>query len=144
MDAAFYSKTPNYTLSHPRRRYTCACLVFYAGQIGSVTDVSGQPTGHTFKGHAAQECRPETSITNYQSTLCKIPEVRRSNLHHGKNLKSPKRDSSWKSIMGRAFYTSDGNEECSQNFGQKSFWKETNSRCGYKVKWVLRDAFWTQ
>jgi len=47
MDAACYSKTPNY-----------ARLGFYAGQIGSVTDVSGQPTGHTFEGQAAQECRP--------------------------------------------------------------------------------------
>jgi hypothetical protein len=144
MDTACYSKIPNYTLSHSRRQYTCAHLRFYAGQIGSVTNVSRQPMGHTFQGQAAQECRPETSITNYQSTLCKIPEVRRSHLHQGGNLKSLKGDSSLKIIMGRAFYTSDGNNECSQNFGQKSFWKETNSRCGYKVKLVLMDGFWTQ
>ena len=141
MDAVCYSKTPNYTQSHPRRRYTCAPLEVYAGQIGSVTDVSGQPTGHTFKGQAAQECRPETSITNYQSKLCKIPEVRRSHLHQGGNLKSSKGDSSLKSIIGTAFYTNDGNDIWSQNYGQKSFWKETNSRCGYKIKWVLGVGF---
>ena len=102
MDAACYSKTPNYTQSHPSRRFTYARLGFYAGQIGSVTDVSGQPTGHTFKGQAAQERRPETSITNYQSTLCKILEFRLSHLHQGGTLKSPKGDSSLKSIMGTA------------------------------------------
>ena len=33
---------------------------------------------------------PETSVTNYQSTMSKIPEERRSNLHGGGSLKSRK------------------------------------------------------
>jgi hypothetical protein len=31
---------------------------------------------------------PETSVTNYQSLLCKIPEDGGSHLHHSKSLKS--------------------------------------------------------
>ena len=82
------------TLYHIQEDDTPAFVWNFTQARLAVTNVSGQPTGHTFRGHAAQECRPETSITNYQSTLCKIPEVRRSHLHQGENLKSPKRASS--------------------------------------------------
>jgi hypothetical protein len=97
-------------------------------------------------GHAVQECSSETSVTNYQSTPCKIPEERRSHLHRGGNLKSRRRRY-FKNMMGRVFYTGDGNDKCSQNFGQKTLWKETQSRCGAQdthcydtelcCKWVL-------
>jgi len=39
-----------------------------------VTGVSGQPIGLTFKG-------PETSVTEYQSTLRNIPEERKCNAY---------------------------------------------------------------
>jgi hypothetical protein len=60
-----------------------------------VNDVSGKPIGTIFKGQVAQVLNclilvggTETSLTNYQSTLRKIPEERRSHLHCGGGLKS--------------------------------------------------------
>jgi hypothetical protein len=44
------------------------------------TDVSGQIIGPIFKGQAVQQ--------NYHSTLCNIPEERRSHVHRGGSLKS--------------------------------------------------------
>ena len=61
------------------------------------TDVSGQPIGPIFKGQAIRTAWllnmgptgcPETSVTNYQSTLSNIPEERRSHLHSHASLKS--------------------------------------------------------
>ena len=59
-----------------------------------VTDVSGQSVGSILKGQAVQEdCLrmgtigyPETSITNYQSTLFNMPEDRRSHFHRSGSL----------------------------------------------------------
>jgi len=62
----------------------------YAVQIGSyrcfgTTCQSHVPSSRVKKGLM---CHLETSITNYPSTLCNIPEERRSHLHHSRSLKS--------------------------------------------------------
>jgi hypothetical protein len=55
------------------------------------TDVSGQPICPIFKGQEVQPIGcPETSVQNYNSTLCNIPEDRISHLHRGGSLKSRK------------------------------------------------------
>ena len=42
----------------------------YVAEVGRLlTDASGQPTGPNFEIEAVQE----TSVTNYQSTLCDVP-----------------------------------------------------------------------
>lgn len=58
-----------------------------------VTNVLGQPIGPIFKSQVVQaedgtRGYPETSARNYQSTLHKIAEERRSPLHHRRSLKS--------------------------------------------------------
>jgi hypothetical protein len=63
------------------------------------TDVSGESTGPSFKGHAVRvfldcltiEDRPEIlsrNVGTYQSTLPNIQKERRSHLHGGRSLKS--------------------------------------------------------
>jgi hypothetical protein len=65
-----------------------------AGIVSSIaTGLTGQSISHIFMCPAwPLKMRPmqcsETSITNYQSTLRKIPEERRSHLHCGGNMKS--------------------------------------------------------
>lgn len=39
-----------------------------------LTNVSGQPIGPIFESQPVQEGCPETSTTNYQYTLCNVPE----------------------------------------------------------------------
>jgi len=49
------------------------------------TDVSGQPIGSSWTAlplKMGPMISPETSVTNYQSTLCKVPEERRSRALH--------------------------------------------------------------
>ena len=59
-----------------------------------VTDVSGQPIGPILNGQAVliledgTDRFPETSATNYHSTLPKIPEDQIPHLHRGGSLKS--------------------------------------------------------
>jgi hypothetical protein len=63
------------------------------------TDVSGQPTPPIFKGISAQKTGlftledgptgcPETSVTNYQCTLCTNPGEKIFHPHRGEGLKS--------------------------------------------------------
>jgi hypothetical protein len=52
------------------------------------TDVSGQPVGPIFKGQVV--IRPETSVTNSQSTLRNISDERRCYSHRGEGLKACK------------------------------------------------------
>jgi len=49
------------------------------------TNVSGQPIGSSWTAlplKMGPMISPETSVTNYQSTLCKVPEDRRSRALH--------------------------------------------------------------
>jgi hypothetical protein len=52
-----------------------------------LADVSEQPIGPIFNGQTVLKMGqigcPETSVTNYQSTLRNIPEERRTHLHRG-------------------------------------------------------------
>jgi hypothetical protein len=73
----------------------------YVAKIGSKLQYATvQPIGITFKVQARQTpwtawplkmglvCCTETSVTNNQFTLCKIPEERQSHLHREGSLKS--------------------------------------------------------
>jgi hypothetical protein len=70
---------------------------FTQRRLSLVTDVSGQPIGSIFKGQAvfldcltledAQD-RLSRNVSNYQSTLRKIPKERKSHFHHGGSLTS--------------------------------------------------------
>ena len=44
---------------------------FYAVEVGTFIDVSGQPVGPIFKGKGAQGDCSETPVHNYQHTLRK-------------------------------------------------------------------------
>jgi hypothetical protein len=59
-----------------------------------ITDISEQPIGPIFKGQASQSCltpedlnnRLSRNVGDYQPTLLKIPQRRRSHLHQGGSL----------------------------------------------------------
>ena len=68
-----------------KKENICVLTGFQGAQDGSFTDVSEQPIGPIFKGPSG--C-PEMSVTNYHSTLPKIPKELSSHLHRAGNLKS--------------------------------------------------------
>jgi hypothetical protein len=53
-----------------------------------VTDVSGQPGGHIFRGEAVQVVLLETSASKYQPASPNIPEQWKPHLHRGGGLTS--------------------------------------------------------
>jgi len=87
------------------------------------TNVSGQPTDNIFKCQAAWllkmgpiSCCPETSVTNYQSTLSNIREERRSHFYGSGSLKS----FAFLRIKGRTILTHGG-----LNVKRQAFWTST-------------------
>jgi hypothetical protein len=67
----------------------------------NIADFSGQPVGSILKGRIAfldcltlktgPICRPETSVNNCQYRLRNVPEERKTPVHRGGNMKSPRR-----------------------------------------------------
>jgi hypothetical protein len=80
-----------------------ARLEYYAAPSGNslpmFQDNLSDPSSSVKKSRRPSSCiswplqmgpigRPETSVRNYHSTLCNIPEEHWSHLHHGRSLKS--------------------------------------------------------
>jgi hypothetical protein len=95
---------PLYTVyvSHRPTRVPCSCLLLRSALFWDITrrrvvitDVSGQRICPIFTGHrdswpvkmGSIRC-PETSVNNYHTTPCNIPEERRSHQYSGGSLKS--------------------------------------------------------
>jgi len=70
-----------YSMKSSYKHEIFALLGYYTALNSSVvTGVLGQPVRSIFKG-------PAVSVTNYHSSLCYIPEDRRTHLHCGRRLK---------------------------------------------------------